>query len=439
MNIAICPVGAASAGSGADAPTDDVCLDDTCASMRRQSEPTIAAQQSAGPAGSGGDPVIDDVTFDDGLSLIQKKLGLMTSTNHAVRVTPVQKVLTLLHGMVAKGKKEKQEEEVQFAEYKEFCESSKKKTENSVTKGSAKIDELKTRLGFVAASEISKQIEELENEMGAKQADMKQAEAERQAESADFEQEHAELVESIEAIEKATEILKAKEMPSSSLLEILQRSSHIPDAAREAIIRYFTQDPLSTLQKVAPEASAFEAQAAGVAEMVSNLGIKFKDQLKEHEKEEMGKKFEYDRIVLDQRQELTEKQKKVTELRAMQSDLSEKESKLQDELDENVKALAENVKYLADLQKTCNAKTEAFENRQMIRFGEIQAVEKGIEILSSGAVAPDLTKETEALEQAAAQLRSFAQKPNLLEVAAFLDDQAQRTNAIEINTGAVQK
>merc|ERR1719160_1704486 len=94
--------------------------------MRRQSEPTIAAQQSAGPAGSGGDPVIDDVTFDDGLSLIQKKLGLMTSTNHAVRVTPVQKVVTLLHGMVEKGKKEKQEEEVQFAEYKEFCENTKK-------------------------------------------------------------------------------------------------------------------------------------------------------------------------------------------------------------------------------------------------------------------------------------------------------------------------
>ena len=38
------------------------------------------------------------------------------------KVTPVQKVIQLLNGMAEKGKAEKQEEQVQFAAYKQFCD-----------------------------------------------------------------------------------------------------------------------------------------------------------------------------------------------------------------------------------------------------------------------------------------------------------------------------
>jgi len=80
MNIASASA-AASAGVGADAPADDVCVDDTCVSMQRQVKLTSATQHNNGPPGPGGDPVTDDVSFDDGLSLMQKKLGLVTNTN----------------------------------------------------------------------------------------------------------------------------------------------------------------------------------------------------------------------------------------------------------------------------------------------------------------------------------------------------------------------
>jgi hypothetical protein len=38
------------------------------------------------------------------------------------KVTPVQKVVELLGGMLEKGKKEKHDEQVQFAAYKQFCD-----------------------------------------------------------------------------------------------------------------------------------------------------------------------------------------------------------------------------------------------------------------------------------------------------------------------------
>jgi len=81
MSVAIVSVGAASAGFGADAPADDVCFDDNCASMQKELTLTTATHHNAGQAGPGGDPVTDDVSFDDGLTLMQKKLRLMTSTN----------------------------------------------------------------------------------------------------------------------------------------------------------------------------------------------------------------------------------------------------------------------------------------------------------------------------------------------------------------------
>ena len=44
---------------------------------------------------------------------------LFLTMAEASTVTPVQKVIQLLNGMVEKGKKEKHEEQVQFAAYKQ--------------------------------------------------------------------------------------------------------------------------------------------------------------------------------------------------------------------------------------------------------------------------------------------------------------------------------
>merc|ERR1719231_1526640 len=89
-------------------------------------------------------------------------------------------------------------------------------------------------------------------------------------------------------------------------------------------------------------------------------------------------------------------------------------------------------KYLSDLTATCEQKSAAFEERQALRAGEIEAVENAIEILSGAAVAGAAEKHLPALYQRAAslsQLRSAVTNPNQLEVAAFLTDQARRLNS----------
>merc|ERR1719191_1288149 len=90
-------------------------------------------------------------------------------------------------------------------------------------------------------------------------------------------------------------------------------------------------------------------------------------------------------------------------------------------------------KYAADLTATCEQKSTDFANRQILRAEEIDAVEKAIEIMSSGAVTGNADKHLPALAQlkktSFAQLRADAQNPNQVRVAAYLKRQATTINS----------
>merc|ERR1719352_2094583 len=69
----------------------------------------------------------------------------------------------------------------------------------------------------------------------------------------------------------------------------------------------------------------------------------------------------------------------------------------QGDLQDTTTSKAADEKYLADLTATCRTKASDFESRQQLRAEEIEAVEKAIEILSSGAVAGNAKKHLPSL------------------------------------------
>jgi len=88
---------------------------------------------------------------------------------------------------------------------------------------------------------------------------------------------------------------------------------------------------------------------------------------------------------------------------------------------------------LGDLSATCEQKASDFESRQQLRADEIVAIEKAIEIISSGAVAGNAGKHLPAMMQkqnpAFAQLRSTSAAQSQERVAQFLRDQAAKLNS----------
>merc|ERR1712070_561773 len=89
-------------------------------------------------------------------------------------------------------------------------------------------------------------------------------------------------------------------------------------------------------------------------------------------------------------------------------------------------------KYLADLTATCEQKASDFESRQQLRADEIVAIEKAIEIISSGAVSGNADKHLPAMLQKSssfAHLRADLNAQAKARVANYLRSRAKQLNS----------
>merc|ERR1719313_1900525 len=94
-------------------------------------------------------------------------------------------------------------------------------------------------------------------------------------------------------------------------------------------------------------------------------------------------------------------------------------------------SLAEDEKFLKDLDSECKTKTFDYEQRQIVRAGEIEAIGKAIEIMAGDAVAAANGKTLFVQEKKVSlvQLRSSVRNPVQDAVANFLQQQADKTGS----------
>merc|ERR1719215_1154081 len=125
-------------------------------------------------------------------------------------VTPVQKVLQLLEGMLAKGKKEKHDEQVQFAAYKQFCDDTSVEKKRAIEEANEKIDMLKADIEkyTATAAKLTKEIAEHDEDISTWNGDQKAATKVREIEKADYDALHQDYSESVDALQRAIAVLK---------------------------------------------------------------------------------------------------------------------------------------------------------------------------------------------------------------------------------------
>merc|ERR1719502_74929 len=125
-------------------------------------------------------------------------------------VTPVQKVVQLMEGMLAKGQKEKHDEQVQFASYKQFCDDTAVEKKRAIEDANERIDTLKADIQkhTAAAKKLTKEIAGLDEDMSIWEGDINAATKVRQIEKNDYDKMHKDYSESIDALERAIAVLK---------------------------------------------------------------------------------------------------------------------------------------------------------------------------------------------------------------------------------------
>merc|ERR1712187_747375 len=119
---------------------------------------------------------------------------------------------------------------------------------------------------------------------------------------------------------------------------------------------------------------------------------KFTDERSNLEKEEKNSKHAYDMLMMDLKKQIEEAKKDRDENAEIKAKRLQAKADAEGDVEDTTTTKNADTKYLADLEATCQQKASDFESRQQLRGEEIEAIEKAIEIISSGDVAGNANK-----------------------------------------------
>merc|ERR1719456_916093 len=358
-------------------------------------------------------------------------LATASSYQLGAGVTPIQKVVSMMQEMVAKGKQEKHEEQVAFAAFSQFCKDTIDQKQEAIAKGAAAIEQLSADIMKAQADQkkLGDEIKQHDADIAAWESDKAKAQDERAAEKAEYDTLHKDYSESIDALGRAIQVLKkqGKDTPQFFLQKVAQLN-RIPASAKRTILAFLaTQDQQDPLSVSAPQANAYEFQSGGVVSMIEKLEDKFKKELDTTEKEELNAKHNFEMQIqelVDQIDAATGERDEKMKLKAKRAD---DEAGAKGELAQTQEDKAADEKYLKDLVTECDQKSKDFESRQMLRAEEIEAINKAIEIMLSGAVSGAGEKHLPQLLQtdSFSLLRANQDSPLKAKAMAYLQSKAQ--------------
>jgi prefoldin subunit 5 len=352
------------------------------------------------------------------------------------QVTPVQKVIQLMEGMVEKGKAEKQAEEVQFAEYKSFCDNTAANKKKAIAEANEKIEMLKADIQEAAAdaARLSVEIKEHDDDIAIWTGDEDAATKVRNIEKADYDALHQDYSESIDALNRAIAVLKKqshdRKQASFAQISSLQKLNLIPDAAKKTLDAFLQMDGPDDegLEVQAPESNAYQFQSGKVIAMLEKLLDKFVQERTVLEKEEMDSKHAYEMLMSDLKTQISEATEDRTEKAETKAKRLQQKADGEGDLTDTTTTRDDDAAYLSDLVGTCEQKGTDFMSRQELRAEELEAINKAIEIVSSGAVSGAADEHLPGLIQSTslAQLRATSMTPAQARVHQFLQDRSEK-------------
>merc|ERR1719214_581201 len=364
-----------------------------------------------------------------------------SALNERSKVTPIQKVLTLMEELKAKGIKEKNAEETRFSAFAQWCQNTKKAKNGEIDAGNQKIETLNAEIekARVLISQLTDRILELEEDVGRWKKDEKSATTVREAERADYTATVTDYTESIDAVAGAISVLKKKafdrkqaDLIQASLIQV-RSLKLVPAASKKALASFLQQAP--ELEVSAPEANAYEFQSGGVVDMLEKLNDQFSSKKRELEKDELGAQQGFEQIMQQLADNIENAEFEISKKTKQRAQTQESKAEAEGDLAQTTADRDEDQKYLDDTTALCTQKTADFESRQKLRAGELEAISKAIEIISSQAVAGSGDKHLPALLQirkksgALAQLRSNQMSPAQEKVVSFLNEQARKSGS----------
>lgn len=334
-------------------------------------------------------------------------------------ITPVQQVVSLLNDMLVKGKEEKHAEEVQYAAYKQFCDGTTAQKEAAIEQAAMDIEHLQADIQKAVATggQLDSEVSQHMADVTTWEGDKKAASEVRGMEASDYSAMHQDYSESIDALERAIQSLKAQDYarPQSEAafvqskqdgraalpvqLAALQKLRLIPAAAKRSLDLFFAQG-VQAQAPAAPEAHGYEFQSGKIIDLLKELLDEFRDERADLEKHELNSKHAYELLMEELTAEIGQATKDANAKKNAHASIARTKAEKEGSLAETSDVKASDEAYLSDLKASCESKAADFADREQLRSEELKSIEDAIAILSSDAVSGNAAKHLPTMLQA---------------------------------------
>jgi len=321
----------------------------------------------------------------------------------AAAVSPVQKVVQLLGELEMKIIKDGEEEKKAYDAFMDWCKNGAADKEYEIKTAKSDIEDLTATIGKADAdiSTTSSKIEDLGATISKNDADLQAASAIREKEVKEYTATEKEMVDTIDTLERAINILERK-MHGSAMLQasidtkdvknLIHTLSTVIDAAalslhdRNKLIGLVQSsededDEAFDAAEGAPAPEAYKSRSGSIIDVLTDLKQKAEMQLDEAQKEEMNAKHNFELLKQSLEDQIEVDTKELSDTKSMKHDAAETKANSEGELTVTQKDLKEAENVLKNMKGDCMTKATDNEMSVKNREEELKAIAAAKKVL----------------------------------------------------------
>jgi len=305
---------------------------------------------------------------------------------------PVTKVINLLKKMQETLESENKTDKEVYDKFACWCTTNEKEKTTSIKAAKEAIDQLEANIEeyTATAARLKTEIANLEEEVDRNQKALDTATAIRNKEVAEMNEEEKDLIKSIRALESAIVALskhhKESMLQENYLADIVDMLKHQLSHHKETIDAALTKAQKSVITGFIQAPGGFKSHASQSGQIfgiLRQMKDTFEANLSASQRQELEAQRVYEQL----------KAAKTAEIKAGQSQIASKNEKYaatrqakaqaKQDLEDTRASLDADTAFLLDLQTRCTSMDKQWDQRQVSRQEELQAVAEALKILSA--------------------------------------------------------